>query len=154
ARLDATRRLDVRRREHAAILARLEEAERDEPEQLAARVPARAVVAHRQQWTRDRLSADLRARDVDVLLACDNGADVLGTCVAEQPALLLVDELLAMRSGAEVVQEVRQFCPYTVVVGHVTDERGIGRLLDAGATAVFTARARPDRIVEEVVGLL
>ncbi len=44
-----------------------------------------------------------------------NGADAVGTVVAEQPDLLLVEDLLAMVPGELVVREAARFSPSTVV---------------------------------------
>lgn len=153
-RLDARRRLDARQREHQAIMCRLDLALREAPEPMSSAVPSRAVVAHRHAWTRDKLSAELSKRGIDVLCAVDNGADAVGVCVVEQPSLLVVDELLAMRTGCEVAVDVRRFCSNTFVAGYVENEAAIGGLLDAGASTVYTRRTPPAVAVEQFAALL
>ena len=152
-RLDATRRISVRQREHEAIVARaalaLELAGRPSPV-----VPARAVVAHRHPWTRERLAHELVAQGVEVLAVVDNGADAVGICVAEQPALLVVDEPLMMASGSEAVTEVRELCPHTVRAGYVGDELLAERLRRAGAVAVRTRQVPPAEVAAELAELL
>jgi hypothetical protein len=150
ARLDVARRLDVRRREHQAIVERLALGLDTDAGPMVVAVPARVVIAHRHVWSRNSLTAELTKRGVEVLCALDNGADAVGVCVAEQPAFLIVDELLAMRSGREVVAEVTQFCPRTFVAGYVRDEAAVGDLLEAGATTVFTRRVTPADLAESL----
>lgn len=154
ARLDAGRRLDVRSREHLAIIERTARASQDALRPMSSAVPARAVVAHRHAWTRDQLAGQLTRRGVEVLCALENGADVVGVCVVEQPTLLVVDELLAMRSGREVSQEVARFCPNTVVGGYVPREDASAGMLEAGAAAVFTRQVPPADVADELVRLV
>lgn len=142
ARLDAARALDVRLRERDVVLARCTSAE-DARLPLLAPVPPRAVVAHRHPWTREALAAALVAGGVPVLEVLDNGADAVAVCVCEQPALLVLDRVLAMRSGAEVAAEVRQLSPSTVVTGYVADDAAVAELLGAGAAGVVTRRTPP-----------
>lgn len=153
-RLDARRRLDARQREHQAIIGRLDLGLHEAPEPMRSQVPSRAVVAHRHAWTRDKLSAELSHRGIEVLCAVDNGADAVGVCVVEQPDLLIVDELLAMRTGCEVAVDVRRFCSNTLIAGYVEHETAIGGLLDAGASTVYTRRTPPADAVEQFATLL
>lgn len=154
ARLDADRRRDVRAREHLAIVERTALACQESLRPMPSTVPTRAVVAHRHAWTRDRLASELADRGVEVLCALENGADVVGVCVVEQPALLIVDELLAMRSGCEVSQEVARLSPNTVVGGYVPREDASAPLIEAGAAAVFTRQTPPAEVVDHLVGLV
>lgn len=150
ARMDVVRRLDVRRREFCALVDSVNaETAHDRP--MPAELPPRAVVAHRQAWLADRLAAELSAREVDVVHVGDNGADVVGVCVAEQPGLVVVHELLGMRTGPEVVHEIRQFCPRTLVAGYVSHESAAAPLRDAGATCVFTQRMPLGDVVDQLV---
>ena len=154
ARLDVTRRLAVRRREFEALIGQTKGALTDGLRPLPAALPSRAVVAHRQVWLADKLAAELSGRQVEVLHVGDNGADVVGVCVAEQPVLVVVHELLGMRTGREVVQEIRQFCPLSLVVGYVSSDSAVGPMLDAGATAVFTRRVPPAELADRLAALL
>lgn len=153
ARLDAARRLGVRRREQEVLLERAACAMGEDGPLLRA-VPARAVVAHRHAWTRDKLASELASSGVTVLATVDNGADAVALCVAEQPALLVLDETLAMRSGAEVAHEVRQFCPHTVIGGYVGHPGAVGPMLEAGASPVFTRRVPPAEVTAQLLALL
>lgn len=154
ARLDAGRHLDVRRREQRAIFERMAPGADEGLYPLPATVPARAVVAHRHVWTRDKLSAELVDRGVQLLCAVDNGAEAVGVCVAEQPDLLVLDDLLVMRNGCEVSQEVARLCPHTIVAGYVSGDEAVGPLLDAGADAVFTRQVPPALACDELVRLV
>ncbi|MBW3611859.1 MAG: hypothetical protein KY438_10085, partial [Actinobacteria bacterium] len=71
------------------------------------------------------------AAGVRVVARLDNGADALGVVVAEQPDLVLVEESLAMLPGQEVVREIRQFSPHTLVVAQVAYGDRAGQMLDA-----------------------
>lgn len=154
AGLDEGRRRDVRRREHHAIVETLALAWNEDARAMSTAVPARAVIAHRDAWVRDKLTSELMNRGVEVRRALDNGADAVGVCVAEQPTLFVVDELLAMRSGREVAAEVAKFCPLTVVTGYVRQESAVGDLLEAGAAAVFTRRVLPADVAENLIALV
>ncbi len=152
-RLDAARQLDVRRREHQAILDRIEQSWQ-QLQPMPARPPVTAVIAHSHQWTSQRLSAELTERAVELVAAVTNGADAVGISVAEQPALVVVDELLAMRSGPDVAAALREFCPDTVVVGYVSGPAAIAELLDAGAASVLTRRVPPAEAAQTFTALV
>jgi CheY-like chemotaxis protein len=152
ARLDASRRLEVRLREQQALIARTEREPGDSP--MRTSLPTRAVIAHRHAWTRDTLAEQLGAAGMHVLMTCDNGADAVGVSVAEQPHLLVVDALLAMRSGVEVCAESVRLYPHTLVAGYVNDSGAVGPLLDAGACTVFTRRVPPAEAVQNLLALL
>ncbi len=154
ARLDVTRRLAVRRREFDALIGQIGAALVDGLRPLPAALSSRAVVAHRQAWLADRLARELSGREVEVLHVGDNGADAVGVCVAEQPGLVVVHELLGMRTGREVVQEIRQFCPLSLIAGYVASDSAVGPMLDAGATAVFTHRVPPAELADRLAALL
>lgn len=142
-RLDAARRLDVRLREQAALRAHAG-SEHDCPfPLLQGGERLTAVVVHRHAWTRQQLVRGLSAAGAHVLDVGDNGADAVGTCVSAQPSVLVVDDRLAMRSGAEVLAEVRPLCPGTLLAGYVDHQPGVGQLLDAGAHLVSTRRVAP-----------
>jgi hypothetical protein len=154
ARLDAGRRIDVRRREHEAMLERLAVGDDDTGCCLPTSVPTRAVVALRHIWARDSLSGKLMQRGLRVLCAPSDGAEAVGVCVAEQPDLLVVGELLAMPSGPSLISEVTRFCPRTVVVGYVRDESAVGDLLEAGAHTVCTWRMPPDDMAQTLAEIV
>ncbi len=147
-RLDASRRLDVLRREHAALIARSQQ-------QLASSLRlsgpgCRVVLAHRNEWFVGVVADLVRARGLDVVAEVDNGADAVGTVVAEQPDLLLVEDLLAMLPGEQVVREVVRFSPSTLVVAQVAYGDRVGDLLDAGADAVVTRQVPPREVAQKM----
>lgn len=141
--MDAARRLDARRREHAVLLDRFEQQCSEPLAPMSSRVGARAAIAHRHPWFTQRLTEALLAARIDVVSVVDSGADALAVCIAEQPALLVVDELLVMRPAVELIGEVRALCPHTIVVGYVAGEADIAGLLAAGASAVYTRQVPP-----------
>lgn len=154
ARLELARHLNVRRREHAALIAHIDATTDEGAGRLVSADKVRAVIAHRHAWTRDKLTAALLARDVDVVHVGDNGADAVGVCAAEQPTLLVLDELLTMRTGAEVVHEVQHLSPGTLIAAYVPHDGGIGSLLDAGAAVVATRQVPPVDVVDHLVTLI
>ncbi|MCU1692203.1 MAG: hypothetical protein JWM64_1294 [Frankiales bacterium] len=151
-RLDATRRLDVLQRQQKALLTRaLEQVERSG--ELLSNRP-RVVLAHSKAWFATSVTGLLRARTVDVVAQLDNGADVVGLAVAEQPDLVLVEDRLAMVPGEEVVRALRQYCPRTLVVAQAAGSERIGVLLDAGAQTVLGAQVRPAEVADRLSELL
>jgi CheY-like chemotaxis protein len=154
SRLDLNRRLEARRREQQALLARAAEQLRSTGDVLAGRVRPRAVLAHRNAWLRDAVATRLAAEGVDVVGLFDDGADCAGTVVVEQPDLLLVEDRLPTLTGLEVVTRARQFAPRTVVGAQALDSTSVAALFDAGAQAVFTRRVPPADMVEQLLSCL
>jgi CheY-like chemotaxis protein len=154
SRLDLNRRLEARRREQEALLARAADQLRSSGGVLAGRLRPRAVVAHRNAWLRDTVASRLVAEGVDVVGLFDDGADCAGTMVVEQPDLLLVEDRLPTLTGVEVVLRARQFAPRTVVGAQALDSGSVAALFDAGAQAVFTRRVPPGDMVEQMLACL
>ena len=154
-RMDAARTAAVLQREHDAVVARTEQ-------QLAATGLAplhefadrRILLACRDQWFAGTLCGALADAGVRVVALLDNGADAVGHTVAEQPDLVLVEDALAMVPGEQVVREVREFAPDTVVVARVARGERVGALLDAGASTVFTRQLSPQAVAESLLELL
>lgn len=121
---------------------------------LHVRSAPRAVVAHRHAWTTSRLTAALTDAGIEVVAVLDNGADVVGTCLAESPDVVVLEDLLAMRSGPETAALVRRYAPATVVAGLVASERAVGAMLDAGAQVVMTRRVPAQDLVRALEELL
>ncbi len=121
---------------------------------MPTRLPVTAGIAHSHRWTSQRLRAEISERAVEVLATVTNGADAVGISVAEQPALVVVDELLAMRSGPDVTAALRELCPDTVVVGYVSGPAAIAELLEAGATSVLTRRVPPAEAAQTFTALV
>ena len=153
-RLDMGRRHDVMRREHDAIVARCDEQLRLSGEALWHRTGRRVVLAHRSEWFLAKVGSLLEEDRVRVVARLSNGADAVGTVIAEQPDLLLVEDSLAMLSGAQVIRELQLLSPNTVVVAQVPYSDRVGPLLDAGAAAVFTRQIPPADVAEALLDLL
>ena len=152
-RLDARRRLEGLQRAQAALLARADVAIRGSQELLAGPRPALAVIAHRNEWLRNKIALALAAEGAEVLAVVEDGSDALGIVVAEQPDVLLVEDRLPTMSGVEVVQHVRRFAPHTLIATQV--EGTLPRdMLAAGASAVFSRRIPPALIAEQVAQYL
>lgn len=153
--LDARRRLSAVRREAAAVRACSEHALQVSGGLLRCGGRPRALLVHRQEWLRRALTAALEADGVRVLASLDDGAEGVGWVVAEQPDLLLVEELLPTVTGSEVVRRTRALSPRTVVAAQVSHEVGVQPMLDAGAHVALPRRVRPadlSRALAEAVG--
>jgi CheY-like chemotaxis protein len=153
-RLDASRRAEARRREEQALLARAEVELRRSGEGSGGRVQVRAVLAHRNAWLRNTVARRLEQLGVAVVGVFEDGADVAGTVVVEQPDLVLVEDRLPTLSGLEVVQRVRTFSPGSVIGVQVLDGDAVQPVVEAGAQAVFTRRIPPVEIAEQLVACL
>ena len=154
ARMDLDRRLEVLRAQHEAIVRRTEE-QLTASVRLLREAPAlRAVVAHRNEWFRDKVRTDLASRGVEVVAALENGAEAVGLAVAEQPDLVLVEDRLTMLSGEDVVREVRGYVPHAVIAAQVAYEDRIGPMLEAGATKAYTRRVPPLEVSADLLDLL
>lgn len=149
-RMDATRRLEVLRREHAAVVARAHEQLRLSGDLLCATAARRVVLAHRNEWFLGKVSRALEDEGLQVVARVDNGADAVGVIVCEQPDLVLVEESLAMVPGEEVVRAVRELSPQTLVAAQVQHADRTAALREAGACLVFPRSLGP---VDVAIGL-
>ena len=152
--LDSARRADVRRREHDALVARVHEQLRGAGEPLRTRTATRVVLAHRNAWFVDKVSAALGQLGVLVVASTDNGADAVGIAVAEQPDLVLVEDSLPMVRGEDVVRRIREFCSETRLVAQVPYSDRVQALLDAGATEVLTRQVPPADVAQHLRDLV
>jgi CheY-like chemotaxis protein len=153
-RMDATRTIEVLRREHAAIVARADEQLRQTGSLLRSTAERRVVLAHRQEWFLDKVAHALEEQGVRVVARLDNGADTIGVVLAEQPDLVLVEETLPMVTGGEVVRETHRFSPDSLVTVQVGYGDRVGQLLDAGADSVFTRKIPPADVALSLLKLL
>jgi CheY-like chemotaxis protein len=153
-RLDIARRKDVLQRQHQALVdwTQRQLSQSDRP--LSARAEPRAVLVHRNEWVKSKLTGGLQEGGVTVVAALENGADAVGVVIAEQPDLLLVEDKLPMVTGLDVTREARRYAPSTVVVAQVANDWEIGPFLEAGATTAFSRRVPPADIVAEVLAFL
>ena len=154
ARMDLARRMEVLRRQHEAIIRRSEEQLRSSGRLLHNAAPTRAVVVHRNEWFLGKLVEGLRALDIDVVAQLDNGADAVGTVVAEHPDLLLVEDNLPRQPGPDVVRLSRVYAPDTVIAAHVAYDDRVPVMIEAGAQAAYTRRVPPSEVAEALGQLL
>jgi CheY-like chemotaxis protein len=153
-RLDLSHRMEARRREQAALVARVDAQLRTSGHLLAARRPLRAVLAHRNEWLSGKVSGRLEERGVAVVGLFTDGADAAGTIVAEQPDLVFLEDRLPSLAGSDLVRRVRDFSPLSVIGAQVEDSRGIAPLVDVGAHAVFTRRIPPVEMADQLLACL
>lgn len=153
-RMDLARQEEVRQRQHDALVARLHAQLEADVRPLLGTWPRRLVLAHRSPWFVDKVAAAVEAHGLEVAARLDNGADAVGAIVAEQPDLALVEDTLAMVQGDQVVREVRQFCPDTVIVAQVPYADRVDALVDAGADEVFTRCVPPADVAARLLEML
>ena len=153
-RMDLDRRIEVLRAQHEAIVARTEQSLQRRVHVVRRSAPRRAVVAHRSEWFVTKLCTELSRRGVEVVGRFDNGAEVVGVAVAEQPDLVVVEDRLAMVSGEDVVREVRQYVPTSLIAAQVAYEDRIGAMLQAGADTAYARRVPALDISLDLVRLL
>lgn len=154
ARMDVTRRMEVLRAQHRAIVESADRHLAASVHLLAKRAPSRAVVVHRNVWFAGKLRDALVAEGVLVVGMPDNGAHGVGMVVAEQPDLLVVEDTLPMVPGEQVVRDTRRFSPATIVVAYVGYDDRIAALLDAGARVACPRRVPPAEVAQQAVALL
>ncbi|MCW2606416.1 MAG: hypothetical protein JWO60_1109 [Frankiales bacterium] len=153
ARLDLARRLDVVRRQHAALVERTQQALALGLD-LADTGRPRALVVHRSTWYAERLSSALVEEGVVVLARLENGADAVGACVADQPDLLLLEDPLPMMTGEQIVREVARWSPQTCVCVQSDDAGLAEQLRRAGAREVLGRQAPPVQVARTVMDAL
>ena len=150
-RMDVNRRMQALRRANKELQAR---AAALVAESEAALTTARAVVVHRNEWAASTIVSRLEERGVRVLARMDDGADGLGALIAEQPELLVVEESLPSIPGAELVRWARRVAPLTAVAVQVAYGDDVARMVEAGASAVFTRQVPPVELADELADLL
>lgn len=152
--MDDTWAMEVIRREHQALITRAHEQLRLSGDLLRDRARRRVVLAHRNEWFSQKVAEQLQEQDWVVVAMLSNGADAVGVTVAEQPELLLVEDFLAMVPGEQVVRDVRQFCPQTVVAAQVAHGDRVAALLEAGAATVWTRQVPPREVAQGLMALV
>lgn len=152
---DAGRELEVLDRAHAALVGYLDTALATEFESpLPLESCPRAVLVHRQEWFVRSMTAALSQLGVLVVSVCDNGAEAVGVVIAEQPDLVLVEDLLPMVTGLGVLEQTKHFCPDTTVVAQVQTGNLVGDYLDAGARAAVTRQVAAHDLAAQMSELL
>ena len=154
SRMDLARRMEVLRRQHEAIIRRSEEQLRSSGRTISDTAATRAVIVHRNEWFTGKVVAGLQALGIAVVSQLDNGADAVGTVVAEQPDLLLVEDNIPMQPGPDVVRLARLYSPDTVIAAHVAYDDRVRIMLDAGAQVAYTRRVPPAEVAEALGQLL
>ncbi|MCW2544344.1 MAG: hypothetical protein JWM40_1896 [Frankiales bacterium] len=145
-RLEASRRLQALRRADAMVAAWTDRA--------AQGTGRRAVVAHRQDWVREKLSLSLSDHDIDVLTAVEDGAEALGVTIAAQPELVILESRLPSLLAVDLVRDIRTFAPGTLIAAQVESDQEVASLVDAGARALFGRQVRPTQLAEQVADYL
>ena len=97
----------------------------------------RAVVAHRNPWFVQTLSAVLAEYGVHMVDQLVNGAEAIGVTIAEQPDLLVIEDAMALLTGVQAVQLAGRYAPRTLTAVQVGHRERIQRLLEAGADVAF-----------------
>lgn len=143
AMLDARRRAVALRTETEALLARSAAQLGSSGDLMLAFARPRALVVHRQEWLCGKVASALEAGGAEVLGVLGDGAQAVGWAVADQPDLLLLEEMLPTLPGREVVRKVRQFSPGTVIAVQVGYEAAVQPMLDAGAHLAVPRRVPP-----------
>lgn len=149
-RLDLDRQHGARQREHAALLARSAELLELGGERLA----VRAVLAHSDARLRDLLTQELTEAGVRIVGAFDDGADAAGAAVAEQPELVLLQDLLPTMDGLQVLRRVRTLVPGVVTGVHMLALTTVGCFVDGGVDVAFAARTTPADMARQLVDCL
>lgn len=153
-RMDLDRRLEVLRAGHAAVVSRTEEQLRRSVHVLQQSAPRRAVLVHRNAWFTGRLGADLARFGVEIVDQLDNGAKAVGVVVAEQPDLVVVEDRLAMLPGVEVVRQVREYSPTSLIAAQVAFSDDVAVMLAAGATVAYPRQVPPLDVAADLLRLL
>jgi len=125
-RLDLAGELAALRAMHAAVLARAELQLRQTGDLMWAESSCRAVLAHRDVWWRERVADCLSALGVQVIAKAGDGMDAGGVLVVEQPDLVVVQDLLPLLSGLQVVRQARRYAPTLLIAGigaHLVERR-------------------------------
>lgn len=153
-RLDLARRREVMREQHAAIIARTDAQLRASARLLPVAARPTLVVAHRTDWFADRVCQLLAGAELEMVARVDNGAHAVGAAVAEQPDLMLVEDVLPQLTGLDVVRQVLEHSPGTRVVAHAGSTGSVGLLLAAGAAAVYSRQVKPMDVVDGLLRLV
>ena len=153
AGMDSQRRLEALRRTERALQAHSELMLQRTADVLHDTAPG-ALLVHRNEWLRSKLTARLAELGIRVRAEAEDGADGLGMAIAEQPEVMFIEDRLPSVTAVELVHEVRQFSPVTLIAAQVEHDDEVAALLDAGASAVFSRRVPPKVMADEVESLL
>jgi CheY-like chemotaxis protein len=152
-RLSAARQRQVVERAQQAMKAHLDTADARGARRDGS-TRATLVLGQRNGWFAERIRDLLTPAGVRVVATLDNGADIIGVCLAEQPDLILLEEQLPMLPGDQTVAALRAFSPASLVLVQTQYSERTGDLLDSGAAAVFARQVPPADVAAEVRRLL
>ena len=153
-RVESSRTMEILRRQHQALIARAHEQLQVSGGPLQTTADRRVVLAHRNAWFLDKLSAALKAGGLRVVARVCNGADAVGLAIAEQPDLIFIEDSLEMVPGEAAIREIRKFAPNSLVTAQVGYHERVDQLLDAGATKVFTRQVPPGDVATALLKLV
>jgi len=153
-RLDLAGELETLRATHAAVLARAELQLAQTGDLMWADSSCRAVLVHRDVWWRERVADCLSALGVQVIAKVGDCVDAVAVLVVEQPDLVVVQDLLPLLPGLQVVRQARRYAPTSLIAAHLLDSRQAQPFLTAGADVAFSRLDRPGEIAEQLVALL
>ena len=110
----------------------------------------RAILAYRQTWPARAVSDALTARGGAVVALLSDGAELVGATIAEQPEVVVTEELLPTLTGIEAVTQICEFAPTAFVAVQVDVATHAPAFLKAGARAVFSRRIPGPRLADLV----
>lgn len=148
---EARRRIAALRRVNVALLERSQLS--IVASQRALEIP-RVVVVHRQEWMRRQLGLALTEQGLLVVATCDDGADCLGIAVAEQPDLVVVESRLPSFPAVDLLGSLREFSPRSFLAAQTESDDDVQKLIDAGASAVFSRRIPVPDACGRLVGFI
>ncbi|MCU1601342.1 MAG: hypothetical protein JWO22_2051 [Frankiales bacterium] len=114
----------------------------------------RVVVAHRFDWFSDKVAASLRELGLVVTSRLNDGAEALGAAIAEQPDLLVLQDVMVRLPSETVLTEVRRFAPRTVVAVQAEGADRARELRARGAHAPFARNLAPADVACYLADLL
>jgi CheY-like chemotaxis protein len=152
-RVESSRRLDALDHERRAVDDRTRHDMYDDLRWRGSDQP-RVVLAHRQPWFVQKVSACLAASGATVLECVEDGAEAMAAVVVHQPDLLVVSDLLPRVPAAEVVRRTRALAPATLVAVQVSDGGRSAEFVDGGASVVVGRRVPPEDVVEHALSRL
>ncbi|MDT7537799.1 MAG: hypothetical protein QOI82_1384 [Actinomycetota bacterium] len=138
----------------AAIQDRTKKALELEHGPQSVNVVPRLVVAHRNAWFVEKLSAELADYGVKMVSRLVNGAEAVGVTIAEQPDLLVIEDTLALMTGREVLAEAMRYAPRTLVAVQVQEQARIATLAEAGAATAFSRAVPPVDVAGDLIALV
>ena len=147
-----TRRLEVLRRKHQAVIERAHEQLRSSGVRPAAARRRRVVLADRRPS--DGVVAALEGHGIRVVAQVDDGADAVGIAVVEQPDVVVVREPLGMVASEEVVRDVRRYSPRTGIVALAVTRERARACAAAGATVVLPGQVPIPDLVSHLLRMV